>query len=147
MTVAGSCREAEAALAREAPHLILLDVMLPDGDGFSFFERLQKSAETPVIFLSARDEDENRLRGLGLGADDYVTNPFLPEELILRVKAVLKRAYRARDDRDEVVVLGDVTVDLASGAVRKQGQAASEGAAQTVGKEAGGSAAQAAGKD
>ena len=82
---AADCREAEEMFRKELPHLVLLDVMLPDGDGFSLFEALQKDSEVPVIFLSARDEDENRLRGLGLGADDYITKPFLPEELILRV--------------------------------------------------------------
>ncbi len=116
---AADCREAEEMFRKELPHLVLLDVMLPDGDGFSFFETLQKDSEVPVIFLSARDEDENRLRGLGLGADDYITKPFLPEELILRVKAVLKRVYRAKDVReDEIVVLGACSVDLGSGVVR-----------------------------
>lgn len=116
---AADCREAKEMFRKELPHLILLDVMLPDGDGFSFFESLQKDSEVPVIFLSARDEDESRLRGLGLGADDYITKPFLPEELILRVKAVLKRVYRAKDAReDEIVVLGECSVDLGSGVVR-----------------------------
>ncbi len=116
---AADCREAEEMFRKELPHLVLLDVMLPDGDGFSLFEALQKDSEVPVIFLSARDEDENRLRGLGLGADDYITKPFLPEELILRVKAVLKRVYRAKDMREgEIVVLGACSVDLGSGVVR-----------------------------
>ncbi len=115
---AADCREARERFHKEAPHLVLLDVMLPDGDGFSLFEDLQKDSEVPVIFLSARDEDENRLRGLGLGADDYITKPFLPEELILRVKAVLKRVYRAKDMREEeLVVLGACRVDMGSGVV------------------------------
>ncbi len=119
---AGSCLEAEAACRREAPHLILLDVMLPDGDGFSLFDRLHRETAAPVIFLSARDEDESRLRGLGLGADDYITKPFLPEELILRVTAVLKRVYRIQEDRekDRVVDLGDSLIDLGSGVVRRK---------------------------
>lgn len=118
---AGSCLEAEAVCRREAPHLILLDVMLPDGDGFSLFDRLHRETAAPVIFLSARDEDESRLRGLGLGADDYITKPFLPEELILRVKAVLKRVYRIQEERekDRVVDLGDSLIDLGSGVVRR----------------------------
>lgn len=119
---AGSCLEAEAACHREAPHLILLDVMLPNGDGFSLFERLHRYTEAPVIFLSARDEDESRLRGLGLGADDYITKPFLPEELILRVTAVLKRVYRIHEEKETelVIDLGDCLIDLGSGVVRRK---------------------------
>lgn len=119
---AGNCLEAEAVCRREAPHLILLDVMLPDGDGFSLFDRLHRETEIPVIFLSARDEDESRLRGLGLGADDYITKPFLPEELILRVTAVLKRVYRIREEKQEerVIDLGDCLIDLSSGVVRRK---------------------------
>lgn len=78
VAAAGSCREARGAFEREHPHLILMDVMLPDGDGFGLLKELRQESEVPVIFLSARDEDENRLRGLGLGADDYITKPFLP---------------------------------------------------------------------
>ena len=118
VTVAGSCREAEAQFAKVTPHLVLLDVMLPDGDGFSLLKRLRENSEVPVIFLSARDEDESRLRGLGLGADDYITKPFLPEELILRVTAVLKRVYRVKDVREEeTITLGSCLVDLGSGVV------------------------------
>lgn len=119
---AGSCLEAEAVCRREAPHLILLDVMLPDGDGFSLFDRLHREMAAPVIFLSARDEDESRLRGLGLGADDYITKPFLPEELILRVTAVLKRVYRIHEEKqeDRVIDLGDSVIDLGSGVVRRR---------------------------
>ena len=118
VSTAGNCREAQKVFAEQAPHLVLLDVMLPDGDGFSLFKRLRENSEAPVIFLSARDEDESRLRGLGLGADDYITKPFRPEELILRVKAVLKRVYRAKDAREEeTIALGACLVDLGSGVV------------------------------
>jgi len=114
---AGSCREAREVYRREFPDLILLDVMLPDGNGFGLFEELRRETEAPVIFLSARDEDENRLHGLGLGADDYVTKPFLPKELILRVCAVLKRVYRVKDmgEDNRKIVLGNCVVDLGSG--------------------------------
>lgn len=118
VTTAGNCREAEEQFSVTAPHLILLDVMLPDGDGFSLLKNLRQISEAPVIFLSARDEDENKLRGLGLGADDYITKPFLPEELILRVTAVLKRVYRVKSvQEEEKVVLGNCMVDLGSGVV------------------------------
>lgn len=123
VSMAGSCREAEELFSAVEPHLILLDVMLPDGDGFSLLRKLWRISEVPVIFLSARDEDESRLRGLGLGADDYITKPFLPEELILRVTAVLKRVYRIQSaQEEEVVVMGGCRADLGSGVVRWDGE-------------------------
>lgn len=120
VVTAGGCREAREIYRREAPKLVVLDVMLPDGDGFGLLQELHRESEVPVIFLSAKDEDEDRLHGLGLGADDYITKPFLPKELILRVKAVLKRVYRVKDaDREnELIRLGDCLVDLGSGMVR-----------------------------
>lgn len=118
VTVAANCLEAEELFAQKEPHLVLLDVMLPDGDGFSLFKKLREMSEVPVIFLSARDEDESRLRGLGLGADDYITKPFLPEELILRVTAVLKRVYRVKSMQEqELIMLGRCAIDLGSGVV------------------------------
>lgn len=121
LVYAGSCREAREVCRRENPALILLDVMLPDGDGFELLRELHEETEAPVIFLSARDEDENRLHGLGLGADDYITKPFLPKELILRVTAVLKRVYRIRDtgEGNKVIALGNCHVDLSSGVVHR----------------------------
>lgn len=129
VVTAGSCREAEEVCRREQPNLILLDVMLPDGDGFTLLEELHKTSEVPVIFLSARDEDESRLRGLGLGADDYITKPFLPKELILRVRAVLKRVYRVKDigEASRVIILGDCRVDLGSGTVQWQEESGRNG--------------------
>lgn len=118
VVTAASCREAGVMFHREAPDLILLDVMLPDGDGFTLLQKLREESEVPVIFLSARDEDENRLHGLGLGADDYITKPFLPQELILRVTAVLKRVYRVTDAQENrAILLGSYKVDLSSGVV------------------------------
>lgn len=121
IVIAGSCREARAVFPEEKPSLILLDVMLPDGDGFSLLEELHKESKVPVIFLSARDEDESRLHGLGLGADDYITKPFLQKELILRVIAVLKRVYHIKEEyrENEVITLGDCRIDFGSGVVRR----------------------------
>ena len=100
--------------------LVLLDVMLPDGDGFSLLEELRRVENcVPVLFLSARDEDEARLRGLGLGADDYITKPFLPQELLLRLAAVLRRVYGA--GAGEVLRLGAAEVHWGTGTVRRPG--------------------------
>lgn len=88
---ASTAADALATAQDFVPQVVLLDVMLPDGDGFELFSQLRRQADIPVLFLSARDEDEARLRGLGLGADDYITKPFLPQELWLRLCAVLRR--------------------------------------------------------
>lgn len=90
--VAATGREAIAAAADFGPDLIVLDVMLPDTDGFEVQERLARSGRpTPILFLTARDATEDRVRGLTRGADDYVCKPFSLEELIARVRAVLRR--------------------------------------------------------
>ena len=75
---AADCAQARAAMAAQRPDAVLLDVMLPDGDGFSLLPELRRFGDVPVLYLSARDEDAARLQGLGLGADDYITKPFLP---------------------------------------------------------------------
>lgn len=137
VVTAGSCREAREVYHREQPSLVLLDVMLPDGDGFALLQELHRESEVPVIFLSARDEDENRLHGLGLGADDYITKPFLAKELVLRVTAVLKRVYRMKGtgNEKEVIMLENCLVDLGSGVVRRNnsGQEAAETEAAETG--------------
>ena len=98
-------------LVREfGPDLILLDVMLPDRSGFDLFETLHQGGRIPVIFLTARGETADKLRGLGLGADDYVIKPFDLAELLARVHAVLRRARGAVDR----LTLGDVVIDFKS---------------------------------
>ncbi len=88
---AQSCGGARAAFAAGQPELMILDINLPDGDGFSLFRALRAKADVPALFLSARDADADRLFGLGLGADDYLTKPFLMQELLLRVQHILQR--------------------------------------------------------
>jgi len=77
--------------AREAPDLIVLDIGLPELDGFEVCRRIRARSEVPILFLTARDDEIDRILGLELGADDYVTKPFSPRELVARVKAILKR--------------------------------------------------------
>ena len=80
------------AMERTRPDLILLDVMLPDGDGFIFAKELLGQYAIPLIFMSARESESDRITGFEIGADDYIVKPFSPKELVLRVAAVLKRA-------------------------------------------------------
>lgn len=101
---AQSVKEGLAIFGESRPDMVVLDIMLPDGDGFSMFARMREESEIPILFLSAKDEDEDRLFGLGLGADDYITKPFLPKELLLRVRAVLKRTYHIKEEKKETVI-------------------------------------------
>lgn len=108
LVTAGSVQEGWRVFCSEKPDLAILDIMLPDGDGFALFQKLRAASQLPMLFLSARDEDRDRLFGLGLGADDYITKPFLPEELVLRVGAILRRAYRpsAEPRTEQMLILG-----------------------------------------
>lgn len=121
--MAADCSSAVKLTMEKEYHLAILDVMLPDGDGFSLFERIRKvrGGGLPVIFLSARDEDQARLRGLSVGADDYVTKPFLPEELMLRVRAVLKRTYQI-DDTAGTDRIGKALIDWGAGTISADGE-------------------------
>lgn len=117
INTAADCSSARILMEENEYQMILLDVMLPDGDGFSLFEEMKqkdKNSRTPVIFLSARDEDYSRLKGLGLGADDYITKPFLPEELLLRVRAVLKCTFHI-EETIQSDTIGKARVDWNAG--------------------------------
>jgi len=97
---ASSGAEAVRAAASGRPDLVLLDVMMPDGDGFEALRRIRSGgAEVPVIFLTARDEVPDRVAGFAVGADDYVTKPFSLDELLGRIRAVLKRTRRTHPAR------------------------------------------------
>ena len=115
-----NCAQALERFHDASPDGVLLDVNLPDGDGFALFGKLRADRDVPVLFLSARDEDADRLRGLGLGADDYITKPFLPQELLLRLRSVLRRVYRETPDACR---LGDAEIDWGKSAVRRKGEA------------------------
>ena len=115
----GDCRGALRALEQERPDFIILDINLPDGDGFSLMKKIRERedcSDIPVLFLSARDKDADRLTGLGLGADDYMVKPFLKKELLLRMQAILKRSYTyGREEKvpeNRTFMLGDRMVDL-----------------------------------
>ena len=104
---------------REQPDMIVLDVMMPDMDGFAVLRAIRRTSRVPILMLTARSEAEDRIEGLEIGADDYLAKPFLPKELLLRVNAILSRAY---PNREEMVKLSGSTVDLASATVWKNGE-------------------------
>lgn len=100
----------------QAPDLVLLDVMMPKMDGFSVLERVREFSSVPTIMLTARGQDQDKVRGLDLGADDYLTKPFSVDELLARVRAVLRRASFSADNGAGLqakTVVGDLVVDHA----------------------------------
>jgi two-component system KDP operon response regulator KdpE len=100
-------KEALDRLRETLPDLILLDVMLPDLDGFEILRMIRENHEVPVIMLTAKTEEDDRVRGLELGADDYVTKPFSPRELVSRVRAVLRRTESHRASTSGVIEVDD----------------------------------------
>ena len=108
--------EALAAFGKQAIDLIVLDIVMPEQDGLEVCRRVRQSSEVPILFLSSRDEELDRILGLELGADDYVTKPFSPRELVARVKAMLRRAgggagLAPADATDAVLRHGEITLD------------------------------------
>lgn len=106
-------REAIAEVDRVRPDLVILDILLPDHNGMEVLRRIRERSDVPVIFLSAQGADMDKIRGLELGADDYIAKPFNPEELAARVRAVLRRkGPRPENTPAEPVAFGDVIIDL-----------------------------------
>jgi two-component system KDP operon response regulator KdpE len=105
------------------PDLVILDIMMPHMDGFETLESLRETSQVPVIFLSAKGEEADRIRGLDLGADDYIAKPFSTRELISRIKAVLRRTEPAPSaDRSEIVVDRDLRINFDQRKVIARGQ-------------------------
>jgi DNA-binding response OmpR family regulator len=120
--VAEDGEEALVAYARALPDLVLLDLMLPRVDGLEVFRRIRAHAPTAVIMLTARGEETDRVVGLELGADDYVTKPFSPREVVARVRAVLRRSAGTREEPPKVVVAGDLEIDGPKRELRRSGE-------------------------
>ena len=102
--------EAVGELRRHPVRLVVLDVGLPGIDGFEVCRRIRAGSKVPIVMLTARDEEPDRVAGFELGADDYVPKPFSPRELLARVKAILRRAEPA--PRENMLALGDVAIDV-----------------------------------
>jgi DNA-binding response OmpR family regulator len=100
-----------AAVERHDPRVVVLDLALPDLDGLEVCRRLRASRRVPILILTARDEEVDRIVGLELGADDYMTKPFSPRELVARVRAILRRAEPEEPEESMLIELGDVQLD------------------------------------
>jgi two-component system OmpR family response regulator len=122
VTTAATGGEAVASALEDPPDLIVLDVMLPDMDGFTVTHRLREHGQrVPVLFLTARDNTDDKVHGLTVGGDDYVTKPFSLEEVVARIKAVLRRTSPEPTDDDALLRVGDVELDEDSHEVRRAG--------------------------
>jgi len=106
-------KQAMEMVERENPDLILLDIMLPEYDGFTVCKKIRQTMNTPIIMLTAREEEVDKVLGLELGADDYITKPFSPRELMARVKANLRRMTEdVQKTQGEILRCGDLTIDI-----------------------------------
>ena len=113
---AKSVKQALEEIEKSRPELAILDVMLPDGNGFDLLKQLKKNDDYPVLFLTARGEDDDKFKGFGVGADDYIIKPFLPREFMFRVMAILRRSYK---DENPLVQLRDSRIDFSRAEVIK----------------------------
>ncbi len=115
--VARTCNEADKLITKNKYDIVLLDVFLPDGNGFEICKKIRKEFNTPVIFLTAKDEEKDIVYGFDIGADDYVIKPFRNRELISRINNVLRR-----NNKGKQIKYKDITIDVDSGRVYKNEQ-------------------------
>jgi DNA-binding response OmpR family regulator len=117
--------DGEAALQlwrKEKPDLVVLDILMPQVDGLEFCREVRKESNTPIIILSARTQEEDRLTGLELGADDYVTKPFSPRELVARVRAVLRRRNQEEEGEQSPIIEGPLVINGEKRLVEVEGE-------------------------
>jgi len=117
----GDGNQAMAIFRHEKPDLIVLDLMLPGMDGLDVCRMIRRESDVPIIMLTARVEEADRLIGLELGADDYIVKPFSPRELVARVRAVLRRV-QGNVMKDGMIRIGDLEIDLKGHCVRRAGE-------------------------
>ena len=123
VTLCADGEEGLAAYRRAAPALCLVDVMMPRVDGFAFARQVRLAeGATPIIFLTARSMKEDRIEGLTIGADDYVTKPFSMEELLLRIRAVLRRSGKDAEPEPALFAIGGFTFDYAKRVLERRGK-------------------------
>ncbi len=126
VVTANDGKQALELIEAHAPDAILLDVMMPELDGFTLCQRVREFSSVPIILITARGQDQDKVRGLDFGADDYLTKPFSVEELLARVRAVLRRAQFASNDHTHIqhskTTLGALTIDYAQRLVTMEGR-------------------------
>jgi len=121
--VAFDGEEALNAMSREEPDLVILDLMLPKIDGYEVCRSIRRSSDVPIIMLTARDEDIDKILGLELGADDYMTKPFNTRELLARIKAILRRTVQQATAARNFIKVGDLQIDIIKRKVTVKGRA------------------------
>jgi DNA-binding response OmpR family regulator len=122
---AGDGEEARRMLEHSSPSAVVLDVMLPGASGLELCSWIRARSEVPVVLLTALGEETDRIVGLELGADDYITKPFSPREVAIRVRNLMRRAATPRRESATVIEFGDVTIDVAARTANKRGRALS----------------------
>jgi DNA-binding response OmpR family regulator len=123
VSVASTGNEAIARTVQEHPALIVLDLALPDIDGIDVCQRIRQRSDVPILMLTARDEDVDKILGLEVGADDYLTKPFNPRELVARVKSILRRTSpERRGEESAILVHGELMVDAGRREVTVRGE-------------------------
>lgn len=121
VSAAGDAASARKLLEAMDFDLLILDVMMPVEDGFSLAESVRRSSKVPIVLLTARGMPEDRIRGLSIGADDYVAKPFEPQELALRINAILRRTVANRGGAPELIAFGPYTFNGARGELLREG--------------------------
>lgn len=114
--------EAVRLVREKKPDIIILDLMLPGIDGWEICRRVRRDSDVPILMLTARDEETDRLIGLEMGADDYVTKPFSPREVVARAKAILRRYRKPAATKPEPVKFGNLSIDFDRYEVKKNGE-------------------------
>ena len=121
VTHAMTLAAARANLLKDGADIIVLDLMLPDGDGIDFCREVRTGSQVPIVMLTARGDEMDKVVGLEIGADDYLAKPFDPRELVARLRAVMRRAGQARAGAGEKLFFGDVALDLGAMEVYRKG--------------------------
>ena len=109
-----------AEMQRQRPDLVVLDIMMPGISGLDLCKEIRKESELPIIFVSAKDEEIDRILGLELGADDYLSKPFSPRELLIRIKNIFKRIEKQENVKLDVIIIKDIEIDFSRRFISKE---------------------------